>query len=67
MSKKSKNNSTSNSRKFIYVVTCDAEYDKTFAFEEKAKEYCNQQDDIYDLGSWNIISVPIKDTISPIY
>lgn len=54
-------------RKFVYVVTEEGEYDKCFATLQKAQKYCDELDDIYDTGSWNIIKVPIKDFISPIY
>ena len=54
-------------RKFVYVVTNEGEYDKCFATLQKAQEYCNKLNDIYDLGSWNIIKVPVKDFISPQY
>ena len=54
-------------RKFVYVVTEEGEYDKCFATFQKAQKYCNELDDIYDTGSWNIIKVPVKDFVSPIY
>lgn len=54
-------------RKFTYVVTEEGEYDKCFATLQKAQEYCDELEDIYDCGSWNIIKVPIKDFISPQY
>lgn len=57
----------SKQRKFTYIVTNEGEYDKCFASLQKAKEYCDKMDDIYDLGSWNIIKVPVKDFISPQY
>ena len=64
---KKKNRNIVSQRDFIFVVTCEGEYDKCFAYETGAMRYCNEQDDIYDTGSWHIIKVPIKDLQSPIY
>lgn len=68
--KKNKKNVTTdntNTRQFVYVVTDEGEYDKCFALLEKAQDYCAELDDIYDIGAWNIVKVPIKDFNSPIY
>ncbi len=64
---KQRKNNNINNRQFTYIVTEEGEYDKCFASLQKAKEYCDELDYIYDSGSWHIIKVPIKDFISPIY
>ena len=54
-------------RKFVYIVLEEGEYDKCFATEKKAQEYCDKLDYEYDTGSWYVVKVPLKDIQSPIY
>ncbi len=54
-------NKKNNNQKFIYVVLEEGEYDRCFTDYQEADKYCKEMDYDYDIGSWYIIAIPVKD------